>query len=177
MAMASGGARIPLLTTYDLPRPEDWKAFQPFLRGVFSQWHPTSFELNGQTFSTAEQWMMFGKAELFADADVAKAILATTDPAEQKRLGQQVADFVQETWDGAKIGIVYAGSRAKFTQNEGALRQLKATHGKMLVEANPRDWVWGAGLSAEDPGIHDPRQWLGENLLGRILTKVRGEFD
>ena len=88
----------------------------------------------------------------------------------------EVASKVQVVWDRAKIGIVHQGNLGKFHQNEGALRQLRATAPAMLVEANPRDWVWGAGLAAEDPAIQDPSNWRGANLLGRILTKVRGEF-
>jgi ribA/ribD-fused uncharacterized protein len=52
-------------------------------------------------------------------------------------------------------------------------RQLAATAGAMLVEANPRDWVWGVGLAVDDPRVHRPDEWRGSNLLGRVLTKVR----
>ncbi|MFT4251037.1 MAG: NADAR domain-containing protein [Caulobacter sp.] len=50
---------------------------------------------------------------------------------------------------------------------------MTATGEAMLVEANPRDWIWGVGLSADDPAVHRPDDWKGENLLGRILTDVR----
>jgi predicted NAD-dependent protein-ADP-ribosyltransferase YbiA (DUF1768 family) len=43
----------------------------------------------------------------------------------------------------------------------------------MLVEANPRNTIWGVGLAVDDPAAKVPSQWKGENLLGRILTKVR----
>lgn len=165
------------ITEKDLPQAAAFDRFHPFIKGVFSQWHPTPFAIDGIGFETAEQWMMFAKARLFADGDRAAAILATPDPAEQKRLGQQVQSFDQATWDASKIGIVYAGNRAKFDQNEGASRQLRSTSGSMLVEANPRDWVWGAGLAIDDPRISQPHEWRGENLLGRILTKVRTDLE
>jgi ribA/ribD-fused uncharacterized protein len=165
-----------VITVADLPRPEAFGSFHPFLKGVFSQWHATTFRLEGQDFATAEQWMMFGKARLFGDEAVAAAILATPDPSVQKRLGQTVAAFDQTTWDAHKVDIVHRGSMAKFGQNDGARRQLLATTPAMLVEANPRDWIWGVGLSAEDPAVHRLEDWRGENLLGRILTDVRGRL-
>ncbi len=168
--------REPGIAEEDLPSPVDFDRFHPFLKGVFSQWHATAFELEGHRFVTAEQWMMVGKAMLFGDAARAEAVLATPDPGEQKRLGQQVTGFDQATWDLWKVDIVHRGSLAKFSQNEGARRQLLATGDAMLVEANPRDWIWGVGLSTDDPAISRPLDWKGSNLLGRILTRVRGEL-
>jgi ribA/ribD-fused uncharacterized protein len=124
-------------------------------------------------FSCAEQWMMHAKARLFGDEERAAAIMATPDPAEQKRHGKLVSGFETRLWDEWKVEIVYRGNLAKFTQNPGAARQLRATAGAMLVEANPRDWIWGCGLTADDPKISSPDEWPGENLLGRILTLMR----
>lgn len=165
-----------LVSEADLPRAAAFSSFHPFIKGVFSQWHAARFEIEGRTFVTAEQWMMHGKAMLFGDTAVAAAILATDDPGEQKRLGQRVRAFDQAAWDRVKIDIVYRGNLAKFGQNDGALRQLKATAPAMLVEANPRDWIWGVGLGIDDPNAHAPAEWRGENLLGRILTKVRADL-
>jgi ribA/ribD-fused uncharacterized protein len=166
----------PVITESDLPRPSDFATFHPFLKGVFSQWHLTRFELEGRAFVTAEQWMMFAKADLFGDIEAAEAILATDDPGEQKRLGQQVRGFDTEAWSHWRVDIVYRGSRAKFGQNDGARRQLLATTPAMLVEANSRDWNWGCGLAEDDPALNEPSEWRGSNLLGRILTHLRAEL-
>jgi len=166
----------PEVSEGDLPSPADFSRFHPFLKGGFSQWHETAFEIDGLRFVTAEQWMMFGKAALFGDQPRAEAILATPDPGEQKRLGQQVEAFDQATWDRWKVAIVYRGNLAKFSQNDGARRQLSGTGDAMLVEANPRDWIWGCGLSADDPAINRPTDWKGSNLLGRVLTRVREQL-
>ena len=165
----------PDLTAANLPDPADFLTFHPFMKGVFSQWHATSFELDGRRFVTGEQWMMFAKANLFDDVVRAEQILGTDDPAVQKRLGSLVAPFDQELWDRWKISIVYKGNKAKFAQNQGAARQLRSTGDTMLVEANVRDWVWGAGVGMDDSAISDPKQWRGTNYLGRILTLIRSE--
>ncbi|NOW44169.1 hypothetical protein FHW96_000296 [Novosphingobium sp. SG751A] len=164
---------MPSLSKTSLPDPLDYSEFVPFIKGVFSQWHHTPFQLDGMRFVTAEQWMMHAKALLFHDLDVAEQIAAEVDPAAQKRLGQQVRGFDQDLWDQWKINIVYRGNLAKFSQNEGAKRQLRTTGNALLVEANPRDWIWGNGREIDYPGGHSPTVWRGENLLGLILTKVR----
>lgn len=165
-----------LLTEADLPDPAAFETFHPFIKGVFSQWHPTTFVIGGETFVTVEQWMMLAKARLFGDAAMAKAILATPKPDEQKRLGAQVTGFDHDTWVLHRFSIVHAGNYAKFAQNPGGMRQLANTAPAMLVEANPRDWNWGNGLQIDDPGNQDPTLWKGANFLGRILTMVRGEL-
>lgn len=42
----------------------------------FSQWHPSLFELKGIKFTSGEQFMMYCKAKLFKDEEVAKKILS-----------------------------------------------------------------------------------------------------
>lgn len=153
-----------------------FSAFAPFIKGVFGQWHRTPFRLADKDFLTAEQWMMYLKAILFDDADIAKQIAESGDPAVQKRLGQTVRGFDQSVWDRWKIDIVYRGNLAKFSQNDGALRQLSNSGDAMLVEANPHDWIWGIGRAIDDPLGHQPTNRRGENLLGRILTKVRQDL-
>ena len=159
-----------------LPDPSEFSTFEPFIKGLFSQWHQTPFELWGRSFNCAEQSMMYAKARLFDDDAIAARILETDDPGLQKRLGGQVKHFDHDTWRRWRIHIVVEGNLAKFSQNAGAARRLLNTAGAMLVEANPRDWNWGNGLHVDDPANQDPSLWKGTNLLGRILTFVRSEL-
>jgi ribA/ribD-fused uncharacterized protein len=142
----------------------------------FSQWYPCTFVVDGQTFRCAEQFMMHGKAMLFGDTEIAAQIVATTHPREHKALGRKVRGFNDGQWRGARAQIVKTGNRAKFTQNAELLTALYATRGTTLVEASPRDRIWGIGLAATDPRARDPAQWRGENLLGKILTELRDEL-
>lgn len=148
----------------------------PFLKGFLSQWHPSNFELEGHHFVCAEQYMMFKKAALMDDQLMADKILAATEPADHKRLGQQVRGFKTDVWDQHKVNIVYDGNMAKFSQNAGLQRKLLATGDALLVEANPRDIIWGVGLSEDDPSIGNPSAWRGQNLLGEILMRVRSDL-
>ncbi len=139
----------------------------------FSQWYPASFELEGQQFTSAEQYMMYGKAQLFGDRDIAARILQADHPRQQKALGRQIQRFDDELWDREAKNIVYRGNHAKFTQNPELLLVLLATAGQTLVEASPTDRIWGIGLSEDDPRIHQRATWRGTNWLGEVLTQLR----
>jgi ribA/ribD-fused uncharacterized protein len=148
-----------------------WQSESPF-----SQWHPAKFKVKGKQFVCAEQYMMYGKAVLFGDHAVAERILSTTSPKTQKALGRKVTGFDDRKWRGERERIVYEGNHAKFTQNVDLLERLLATAGTELVEASPTDRIWGVGLSEEDPRILNPSQWRGENLLGKVLTRLREDL-
>ncbi|HVV84202.1 MAG TPA: NADAR family protein [Kofleriaceae bacterium] len=148
-----------------------WRPDSPF-----SQWYARAFTVDGVSFACAEQFMMHGKARLFGDAEVAAQILATPDPRTQKALGRKVRSFDEHRWRKAREEIVYAGNRAKFTQHADLLAELLATAGTELVEASPMDTIWGIGLSSSNPRALDRATWRGQNLLGRILTRLRDDL-
>ena len=148
-----------------------WRQQSPF-----SQWYPAEFVVEGVRFTCAEQYMMYGKARLFGDGETAARILAARTPKEHKALGREVRGFEGAVWERKRERIVYEGSQAKFTQNAELLTALLATAGTELVEASPMDRIWGVGLSAEDPRIQDPATWRGQNLLGKVLTRLREDL-
>jgi ribA/ribD-fused uncharacterized protein len=141
----------------------------------FSQWHRCTFVVDGKTFGCAEQYMMHGKALLFGDGEIAAQILAAAHPRDHKALGRKVRGFDDAMWKRERERIVRDGNRAKFTQNAELRAQLVATRGTLLVEASPRDRIWGIGLAATDPRAKDPTKWRGQNLLGKLLTALRDE--
>ena len=148
-----------------------WRPDSPF-----SQWHPARFEVGGNVFACAEQFMMHGKAVLFDDQEVAAEILATEDPRKHKALGRKVRNFDDKIWKRERVAIVTAGSRAKFSQNPALREVLLATAPTELVEASPTDRIWGIGMTSKNPDCLDRTKWRGQNLLGQILTRVRDEL-
>ena len=148
-----------------------WKTASPF-----SNWHDSKFEIDGHKFNNAEQYMMWSKAVLMNDFDTAKKIMNTTDPRTIKALGKEVKNFKSDLWDKLKFDIVYTGCEAKFTQNEKLKKALMDTGDKELVEASPFDKIWGIGLDEEAARKTDSKNWPGENLLGKILTKLREDL-
>lgn len=141
---------------------------------VFSQFYPCRFEIGGEVYRWAEQWMMAGKARAFADTDALSRILAAGSPFECKQIGRQVRGFDPDRWNEVCFDHVTAGNVAKFSQDAALGAYLMATGDEILVEAARDDRVWGIGMSRDDPGAHDPLAWRGRNLLGFALVRTRG---
>ncbi len=155
----------------------DSPKFYFFYRHPFGQWNQSVMvDEGGVTYACAEQYMMAKKALLFRDEEAARRIMLETNPRLQQAIGREIRGFDQGLWDANKEGIVYAGNKLKFTQNHDLREMLLATHPRVLVEASPTDLVWGVGLSADDPLILDEKNWRGQNLLGKVLTKLRGDL-
>ncbi len=140
---------------------------------AFSQFWPCRFVLDGVSYRWAEQWMMASKARMFADARALAAILAAGAPLECKRLGRTVRGFDESRWAAARFDLVTLGNVAKFGQDLELRDLLLGTGNELLVEAAPRDRVWGIGLGASDPAAREPGAWRGLNLLGFALVRAR----
>jgi Uncharacterized protein conserved in bacteria len=85
-------------------------------------------------------------------------------PEQAKRLGRQ--SKLRPDWENAKENIMYEICKAKFTQNADLAKELIATCSENLQEGN----TWG------------DREWgtvngVGENKLGKILMRIRGELN
>ncbi|GIF05216.1 NADAR family protein [Actinoplanes siamensis] len=141
-----------------------------------SQWSPESFTVDGIRFATAEHYMMWRKATLFADLPSAERILAAGHPRDAKTLGGRVTPFDEQTWADRRFEIVVAGNEAKFRQNPQLGAFLAGTGHRVLVEASPTDRIWGIGLTRDDPRAADPARWRGSNLLGFALMEVRARL-
>jgi len=144
--------------------------------GCLSQWWPAPFVAEGLRFATAEHYMMWRKAMIFGDTDIAEHIVAVPHPRQAKELGRRVTGFDQQTWDECRYPVVVAGNQAKFSQHPDLAQILLDTGNRVLVEASPVDDVWGIGLAADDPRASDPNQWRGRNLLGFALMDVRASL-
>lgn len=140
----------------------------------FSNFHPSRFTMQGETFYWAEQYLMARKAALFGDAVRRRAILAATSPAECKALGRQVTSFDPAVWERERLGIALDMLRLKFGQSAALRRALLDTGDAELVEAAADDRIWGIGFS--EAQAEGARQAWGLNLLGQALMQVRAEL-
>ena len=87
--------------------------------GYLSNWALSGeFTVNGISFSSMEQYMMYQKAVCFKDNEIAEKILATTDVAIIKALGRQVKGYNDSYWNGVRQLLVYEGLKEKFAQND-----------------------------------------------------------
>ncbi|PHH87916.1 hypothetical protein CDD83_8245 [Cordyceps sp. RAO-2017] len=167
-----------------------WKEWDDYT-GWLCQWYYHPFhddEIPEILYYTAEHYMMYQKAKLFRDFEIADEILRDKSPRWAKYLGRRVRHFDETVWLAKREAIMLKGNMLKFSSPilpqlgaagssvqppvEGSLRDmLLLTRDAELVEASPFDRVWGVGFRAEEAEVNRS-QW-GLNLLGKALMKVR----
>lgn len=141
--------------------------------GYLSNWYLADFMIDGIAFSSMEQYMMYQKAVVFDDTEIAKEILATSDVVEIKAYGRKVLNYNDTVWNGVRQIIIYRGLLEKFRQNKELAQQLLATEDAILAECAVKDRIWGIGLNMRDKDRLDIKKWKGQNLLGFALMEVR----
>ena len=125
-------------------------------------------------FPTSEHYMMYQKALLMGDVEIAEQIVdmrTNSHPSRAKALGRQVKGFDLELWTKHADEIVEEGNWWKFSQNRDLGEVLLATGEREIVEASPDDRIWGIGFNSEEAEGRE-KEW-GNNGLGKALMRVR----
>lgn len=144
--------------------------------GVFSNFYPADIRINSLTFHCNEQYIMYMKASVFEDWEVAQAILKADSPGEIKRLGRRVRGFQEDVWARSRESIADTCNLAKFESHPSLRRILMSTGSRPIAEAAPGDFVWGIGISVAKAKGLQPSDWKGQNILGRSLMRIREEL-
>jgi len=142
-------------------------------KSCLSQWFPRAFVIDGVRYASAEHYMMAAKARVFADEDAFARVLESKTPEDAKKIGREVRNYDNLTWEKARFVAVVEGNVAKFGQHADLRDFLLKTDDCVLVEASPRDRIWGIGMGGSNPDARDPRKWRGRNLLGFALMEAR----
>jgi ribA/ribD-fused uncharacterized protein len=140
---------------------------------LLSNWNPRGFTLKDVYFHTVECFMMYCKAKLMKDDATAELILQERDPAVCKQLGRAVTPYNDALWNEKADGYLVKACLQKAREHRDVYEYLLATKNKIIVEASKSDIKWGAGIAKDDPRIHDPEQWRGENRMGKVWMSVR----
>jgi len=144
--------------------------------GIFSNWYPAGFIIEGVHYAHVEQYMMAKKALCFGDLASYAGIMASADPKRCKELGRGVAHFDSGRWSLVREGVMTNALKAKAEQNPDVLKKLMSTGDNVMAEASPTDKIWGIGVRAEDPRAQNPAYWEGQNLMGKVWMRVRAHF-
>ncbi len=139
----------------------------------FSNWYMQPFTHDGKEYNCSEQYMMYKKAMMFKDYDVAEMIMEQGHPRKQKFLGRQVRGFDRSIWNAKCKPIMVEGLVPKFRQDTYSLSTLMDTGDMIIAEASPSDSIWGIGLAEDDPRAKVKSQWQGTNWLGDVLMETR----
>jgi len=154
---------------------------------ALSNWFPCTVEYDGRIFHSSEQAIMHEKARLFGDDVKAAEILAVAAPASfeaddahgkrVQHLGREVAGFDDAVWAAASPDIAVDVLTCKFARHPALGDFLLSTAPRNLVEASPRDAVWGIGVDAAAaaalPTAELARRCAEGNRLGDALMEVR----
>jgi ribA/ribD-fused uncharacterized protein len=141
----------------------------------FSNWLLANFEENGVKFTSTEQYIMYHKALLMGEKNVAANILCTEDPAKIKQHGRSIKNYDDELWSKRRYEVGLQGNRLKFAADSELAEKLLSTGNAIIAEAASYDPIWGIGMSEKDPNVRDQTKW-GQNLLGKVLMQVREEL-
>ena len=153
-----------------------------FWGGPFSNWYKSKFyapltQHGGKIeFNCSEQMFMALKALTFDDFVAVDKILKTSNPRDQKAYGREIKGFNDDQWLKIAPEKMYTACGHKFTQNLTLLKILLDSFPKTIVEASPKDILWGVGLHYDDQLILDDINWNGKNWLGKILVCLRNDI-
>ncbi len=155
---------------------EDYGFLSNFFESPFTVSYENEDGVKSYEFNTAEHAVHYFKAMLFNDIETADKIMKAKTPKEAKRLGREVKNFNDFTWNNNKEDIYFDVIKAKFTdeRNKDIRQKLIDTGESILVECSPYDRIWGIGYTKESSEFINKEfnKW-GRNLLGKILMRVR----
>ena len=141
-------------------------------RSILSNHYLCDFDYNGQRYNCGEQLFMAEKARCFDDQHALRRILDSDSPVVQKAIGRDISGFNQRTWHEEVEEAIYPGLLKKFQNVTEAKEALLKTGNRALGEAT-KESPWGVGKTLADPDVLDQSKWSDDNLIGRVLTKIR----
>jgi ribA/ribD-fused uncharacterized protein len=128
----------------------------------FSNFAPFPIELDGKRWPSSEHYY---QAQKFTDAELQARVRAAPKPIAAKKMAEKHRNKIRPDWDAVKDDVMYRVVRCKFETHDELRELLRASGDEEIVEAAPTDYYWGIG-----------RDGTGQNKLGRIIERIRGEL-
>lgn len=138
-----------------------------------SNFYPCRIDIQGITFSSAEQAFQYTRAIRLKDTHLASLIIRSNKASKAKSLGNSNTSSTPE-WERDRFDVMRHIVSEKFAQNFELAGKLVSTGQDTLIEAT-MDGFWGAKASITSKSIRDG-SWMGANFLGKILGEVRNEL-
>ena len=154
------------------------KEFVAFFRkeGELSNHYPSHFEVKDQPYCCNEQYYTRMMAIEFDDEVAEAEIMKTENPGKMLAVAKKIRGFDQSKWNLVSKDVMKTGLRAKFTQHKKCQEFLRNTGDRRLIEANPNDKIWSAGIHMFHENINNHTKWPGTNWLGDCLEEIRTEL-
>lgn len=141
-------------------------------RSIFSNFFPSPITIDDVDYTSVEQYFQHEKALQCGDLKQARKIMNKSNPWYIKIAGSRVE--LNDAWKKNRLKTLYQGIFAKFEQNIPLRQALLNTVGLNLYEATT-DLFYACGIDLDSPKWVTG-DWPGQNVTGKILMKVRGEF-
>ena len=90
---------------------------------------------------------MVQKAQTFGDQKAVTNVMKEMLPARQTQIGKRISGFDKQEWETVAQEKILPRRMTKFQQNEACRKMLLSTGENLLIEANPHDLYFGAGVS------------------------------
>lgn len=125
--------------------------------------------IDGQSWSSIEQYMQYKKALSHGENQIAAQIAATNDPYEAMHLAKKIETELS-SWKDNAADIMERAMRIKFSSPvyKMALKQTEK-----IIGESTQHREWGTGYSIGHENAFKARMWTGENWTGKLLSKVK----
>lgn len=131
--------------------------------GEFSNFALYPIRLKGKTWPTSEHYF---QAQKFKGTPYENKIRKATNPIMAAKMGRSRKVKLRPDWEKVKDSVMFDVVRAKFKQHKELQELLLSTEDAKIVEHTVHDSYWGDGGNGK-----------GENMLGKILMKIREELN
>jgi ribA/ribD-fused uncharacterized protein len=129
---------------------------------VFNNFSAHAIEFRGKLYPTCEHAYQAAKC---TDPQGQEAIRSARSPFEAKRLANETYKAARDPdWGNKKVAVVEEILRAKLAQHPEAQEAVRESGNEDIVEDSPTDYFWGEGADGS-----------GQNMLGKLWMKIRGE--
>ena len=127
--------------------------------GCFSNFSKYGFYLDGRYWPTSEHYF---QAQKFAGTEYEEQVRLAPSPMKAANLGRDRQKPLRTDWELIKDDVMLEAVFRKFRMNEDIRNILISTGEEEIIENTTDDYYWGCGSDG-----------TGENMLGKILMKVR----
>ena len=128
--------------------------------GVFSNFSPHAFSLDGLTWPTSEHY--FQAQKFIGHPEHQEQIRLAATPMEAAEKGRERHRPLRRDWSAVRDDAMRRALAAKFAAYPELQELLLGTGAEELIEKTTSDYYWGCGTEG-----------TGQNRLGRLLMELR----
>lgn len=125
---------------------------------------------------TCERYYWYKMAETFDDKEAMEKILTADDGRKAEEAMKAIKNFNQAQWDAVKAKVWEDAQRLKFAQHR-FIKNMLVKSGSIYIAVASQDKILGTGWRKQREEASRTQLWDGENLGGKILMKLRDEFN